>query len=332
MAYYKKLKNGKWKAEVVCLGVRKSKTLETKVKARAWAVELECSIRDGSYRTGIASSKTFGDLLREYERLVSARKKGWKKERIRIERFCREGGIADLLLRDLKTNDFALWRDERLLQVSPGTVNRELNLLSNALNVAVNEWEWLSVSPMKGLRRPAPAQHRDRLIGDDEIERILLACGYRYSEEPVLVSARCGAAFIFAIETAMRAGEIVKLTWDNVFFDRSYCFLPDTKTGLSREVALSAEAIRILKQLELGGGGSNRCFNLSSSQLDANFRKAKDRAMVDDLHFHDSRHEAITRLAKKIHVMDLARMVGIRDLKILMVYYNETAEDIARKL
>lgn len=156
-----------------------------------------------------------------------------------------------------------------------------------------------------------------------------MACAYSYSDAPILVSARCGAAFIFAIETAMRAGEIIKLTWDNVFFDKSYCFLPDTKTGRSRQVALSKESIRILKQLPRD---DEYCFNLSSSQLDANFRKAKACALVDDLHFHDSRHEAITRLAKKIHVMDLARMVGIRDLKILMVYYNERAEDIAKRL
>lgn len=154
MASYRKLKSGNWRAELVCLGIRKSKTFETKSKARAWAVEFECSIRDGSYRSAIVASKTFGDLLIEYERLVSSKKKGWKKERVRILRFCREGGIADILLRDLRTKDFAFWRDERLSQVSSATVNRELNLLSNALNVAVNEWEWLTASPMKGLRRP----------------------------------------------------------------------------------------------------------------------------------------------------------------------------------
>ena len=50
------------------------------------------------------------------------------------------------------------------------------------------------------------------------------------------------------------------------------------------------------------------------------------------MHFHDSRHEAITRLAKKLNVLDLARMTGIRDLKILNVYYNETAESMAARL
>ena len=50
------------------------------------------------------------------------------------------------------------------------------------------------------------------------------------------------------------------------------------------------------------------------------------------LHFHDTRHEGITRLAKKLEVLDLARMVGIRDLSILMVYYKPTATEIAERL
>lgn len=50
------------------------------------------------------------------------------------------------------------------------------------------------------------------------------------------------------------------------------------------------------------------------------------------LTFHDTRHEAITRLAKKLHVLDLARMVGHSDIRQLHTYYNETAADIAARI
>ena len=66
--------------------------------------------------------------------------------------------------------------------------------------------------------------------------------------------------------------------------------------------------------------------------LDALFRKARDRAMIEGLTFHDSRHEAITRLAGRLDVLELARMVGHRDLRMLMVYYNKTAAELADKL
>jgi len=76
----------------------------------------------------------------------------------------------------------------------------------------------------------------------------------------------------------------------------------------------------------------NTVFDVTKESLDALFRKAKRKALIEDLTFHDTRHEAITRLAKKLNVLELARMVGHRDLKMLMIYYNETAENLAKKL
>jgi len=94
-------------------------------------------------------------------------------------------------------------------------------------------------------------------------------------------------------------------------------------------VPLSTEAIRILAQLPRDG---ESVFGISTAQIDALFRKAKARAMIDDLHFHDSRAVAITRLAQRLDILTLARMVGHRDLRMLQVYYRESAEDIAKKL
>ena len=73
-------------------------------------------------------------------------------------------------------------------------------------------------------------------------------------------------------------------------------------------------------------------FCINSNSLDALFRKYRDKAGISGLHFHDTRHEAITRLAKKLNVLDLARMVGHKKLNQLMTYYNESAEELAKKL
>lgn len=91
-------------------------------------------------------------------------------------------------------------------------------------------------------------------------------------------------------------------------------------------MALSIKAKQIIESLP---GGH---FDLSSMQISSLFTKIRKRALIDDATFHDTRHLAITRLAKKLDVLDLARMVGIRDLKVLMVYYNATAEEIAKHL
>ena len=104
-----------------------------------------------------------------------------------------------------------------------------------------------------------------------------------------------------------------------------------------REVPLSTEALRILEQLRTNdpscaNAPSQSVLGVKSASLDALFRKAKARAGIDGLHSHDSRAEAITRLAKKLDILSLARMVGHRDLRMLQVYYRESAEDLAKRL
>jgi integrase len=134
---------------------------------------------------------------------------------------------------------------------------------------------------------------------------------------------------LFAIETAMRAGEIASLTWVNVNIEKRIAKLPITKNGFARDVPLSNEAIRILEQVRMD---TESVFNLRTDQIDALFRKAKQRALIDDLHYHDTRAEAITRLAKKVDILTLARISGHRDMRMLQIYYRESVEDIAKRI
>lgn len=325
MATFRKKGNG-WEASVCRKGIRKSKTFSTKLEATHWASDIEKEILAG--KRGEIPNKTFGELLERYAKEVSPTKRGHDFEVKRIDAFCRDP-ISSVLLPDLSSNHFASWRDRRLKTVSAGTVLREINILSHAINTAIKDWEWLKNNPLSGIRRPSQPLPRDRLISDRELDKLLLALGYDYEMQPVTISARIGAGLLFAIETAMRAGEIAGLTWDRVHIDKRIARLIETKNGTKRDVPLSVEAIRILNQVKTD---CDLVFNLSTDQIDVNFRKAKSRAMIEDLHFHDSRHVAITRLAKKLDVLSLARVVGHKDLKQLMIYYNESAEDIAKKL
>lgn len=340
MASYRK-RGGAWRAEIARQGIRKSASFDTKAEAVAWATQEEAAI--GSGRAGQIPAKSFGDLLARYRDEVSPAKRGERWERLRIDRIimARKDAPADPLaavaLRDLDASHFAAWRDRRLRQVTPASVRREWNLLSAAINVAVNEWRWLPENPMKTVKRPPPGTARDRRIDEDEIARLLFALGYDDNAPPTTQTARVGAAFLFAIETAMRAGEIVALRCGDVFAEARYLTVTGQATGAGktaaarRDVPLSTEALRILRQLD--GTEGDTVFGIASTAtLDALFRKAKARALIDDLHFHDTRHEAITRLAKRLDVLELARAVGHRDLRQLMTYYNETASALAKKL
>lgn len=316
----------KWRAFVQKNGIKKSKVFAIKAKAMAWAAAMEAEIEAGM--AGELPNKTFGDLLERYRDEVSPTKRGERWERMRIGLTLRDE-IARVRLRDFDARAVAAWRDRRLAQVSPASVQREWNLLSNACTVAVREWKWLRENPMREVRRPPQTDPRNRLATDDEIERLLFALGYDYDETPATAGARVGAAMLFAIETAMRAGEIAGLSWANVMPERRFCRTQGKTAAARREVPLSAEALRLIGQMPRDGA---TVFGLTTAQIDALFRKAKARALVDDLHFHDFRHLAITRLAKKLDVLPLARMVGHRDLRMLMIYYNEAAEDMAARL
>ena len=311
-------RNGKWFVEVRKKGHKPQRaTFDTKSAATAWAVDTERALKSGSE----IPNKTFGDLLERYEKEVSKHKRGYKWEAARIGLLLRDP-IAKIQLKALSQPHTQEWRDRRLESVSAASVRREWTLLSHACNVAINEWHWLKENPFKGVKRPAPPAPRDRRISQDEIDRVLLAAGYE--EPPRTLTARVACAFLFAIETAMRAGEIAGIRPDNVH-DR-HVHLPKTKNGTKRDVPLSTEAKRLLKVVDNN-------FGLTPDQISHLFRKIKARAMLDDLHFHDTRREALSRLSKRLDVMQLAKVSGHRDLRILQeVYYAPKVEDLADQL
>lgn len=319
MASIRKLKHG-WRAQVARQGQRRSKVLPSKREAQDWASRQEYLILNADK---VASSETFGKVMQRYARDVSSKKRGARWEVIRLEKLSRDR-IAEVRMRDLRPMHFSEWRDRQLKVLAPASVLREMQVMSAVLNRARKEWQLISENPLADVARPSKPPPRDRLPTQDEMERLAISAGDDLSNQ----TARAHHAFLFAIETAMRAGEITKLTWADIDIERRVARLHITKNGLPREVPLSTEAIRLLKELPR----LEPVFGLTPASLDALWRKLRDRAGVEDLTFHDARHAAITQLAGKLNVLELARMVGHRDLRQLQTYYNAPAEELAKRL
>ncbi|MDP5216743.1 site-specific integrase [Ruegeria sp. 2205SS24-7] len=319
MASIRKLKTG-YRAEVARKGVRKSKVFATRRDAKEWATRVEYEILNGEK---IASKLQLGEVFGRYAREVSPSKRGARWETIRLEMLGRDS-IAKIQLEDLSTQDFADWRDRRLKEVAPASVIRELQLMSSVLNTARREWGLIKHNFISDVSKPKKPPPRDRLPTQQEVEALRHCAGEDLSK----ATARAFHAFLFAMETAMRAGEIAGLERDCVDVERRVAHLKHTKNGRPRDVPLSSEAIRLLQQLP----DADPVFGLSSRQLDVLFRKSRDKAQIENLTFHDSRHAAITALARKLDVLALARMVGHTDLRMLQVYYNESAEELAKRL
>lgn len=313
----------RWHAEVDVRGIAQHASFATKAEAAAWAVDVERRIRAGQ---GVSVlGKTLEDALLRYVEEESPHKAGERWERNRALHFCRDP-IAKLRL-DLLTPEVLLaWQRRRLAEVSGGTIRRDRALLSAVLRQAVRVWKWLPASPLADVPLPADNPARNRLVTEDELARLWHVAG----PDLRTASARVVAAFAFAIETGMRGGEICALARADVVLDRAYVHVRRSKNGDAREVALSGRARALLEAvLALG---LDPVWGMTQSRKDALFRKLRGKAGIAGLHFHDSRHAAITRLAKRLQVLDLARQVGVRDLATLMVYYNESAEDRAKRL
>lgn len=323
MATFRK-RGQSWSAQVIrnIAGQRVCRTasFSTKGEAQAWAALTEQQL-DAGKGGKVIPGKSVQDVATEFiDKLPDKPSARW--ERIRLNLLLKDD-LGKVPLTELNQSHLASWRDRRSKTVSDATVRREFNLLSKMFRTAVEEWKWLPENPCRGVKMPKAAPARDQLWLDDEIERVLVALGHK-DAKPVTVGQRVALAFLFSLETACRAGEILNIKPADVK-GRVVSIRAGKTDAAKREVPLSTRAVQLL-------GFVGNKFELTSQQLDANFRKYRDLAGIEDRTFHDARATAITRLAKKMDILDLARMVGHRDLSMLMVYYRKTAKDIASTL
>jgi len=332
MATYRK-RSGGWRAEVYKKGVRESQTFPTKAHAVAWATQREAEILDGVNKRPLPSF-TFKQTLEKYRDEVSPTKAGHRWETGRINRFIIDMDFVAEPMAEIEADQIAIWRDTRLKQVQTSTVRREMNLLASIFEIARVEWKWRKDNPVREIKRPANKPPRDRRISPEEEQALLEGLGYVEGLPPKNQMQEVAYAFLIALETAMRCGELLKLTLDKVYLQERYVRLLKTKNGDARSVALSKKAVELLSVLEKIARQQKRdnLFTVSSANADVLFRKARNKLEIDNLHFHDTRHEATTRLARKLDVLDLARMTGHRDPRSLMVYYNATASEVASRL
>jgi len=306
----------KYLAQVMVNGVRKTKRFATKREAEAWRVEMrEALSRPASPGDG----KTVADLLDRYEREVTPSKRTADWERRAIRRIASDDELACIKLSDLQPHHIAAWRDRRLAEMSGSAVNRQMNILSNALAIGRREWQWIDREITRDVRRPRSNPPRQRLPTDAESEAICHALGERG------VSGRVRLAWLFALETGLRASEICRVRPEHVTGRVLTVTESKTEAGV-RQVPLTTRAVEILGQV----GGD---FGLQPAQIDALFRKARKLAAVDDLHFHDSRAFALTRLAKVLTPLELAKVAGHKDMAMLIrVYYREDVATLVDKL
>lgn len=318
-----------WRAQVFVGGRRKSKVCRTKGEAAGWAARTEQELGQPVKRT-----ETFAAVCDAYLRSVAPTHRGERWERVRLRKLV-QSSLGQLAVHQIDAAALADWRDKRLLEVSPASVLRELNLLRSVLESCRRDWGLIDANPVKDIRKPTAPAPRRRRVPDEVVDAMLAALGYVRGTVPLTASQRIAVAFLLALETGMRSGEMLGLTWSAV--REKSLTLPKTKNGDARQVPLSLAARELLALLPRDG---DSVFRVNAASRDALWRKARAKALeaesvpdgLADLHFHDSRSEAVSRLSSKIDVMELARIIGHRDINSLLIYYAVSADDLADKL
>ena len=304
---------------------------------------------------------TFGEALERYRNTVTIKKKGEREESLKIGKWMRDP-LASRLLSDLDSADFASWRDERLEDAKPSTVRQYLAIASHVFTIARKEWRIKLENPLDDVAKPTVSNARSRRLTEDEESYLLFAIDNPsvmdgeespYINPKIQFNQHVGAIVRFAAESAMRQSEILGLEWRHVDLKNRTVTIVDSKNGDKFvTIPISPVAAEILKMKQKGVRNIHgQVFPTTSSALDQAWKRAisrakrnyvancsitkkiPDQAFLEDLRFHDLRHEATSRLFESgLELMEVAAITRHKDLRMLQRYTHLNAQKLARKM
>lgn len=317
-----------------------SKTFRLKRDAVDWARRTEDEMVRGVYISRSWSERmTAQEALQRYLAEVTPTKKPTTQRSENITAGHLTAFLGKYSMAALSSELVASYRDHRLATgKSNNTVRIELAMLSNLFTVAIREWGLgLSHNPVSAIRKPSPGKGRDRRLNTDE-ERRLLSAVEQHSN-PML-----SWVVQIAIETGMRQSEILNLRVPDVDLRSRVVRLSDTKNDSARTVPLTASATATLTKAianplrpqgtdlvffgEAGKDGVRRPYQFAKIWSDI-----KADLGIVDLHFHDLRHEAVSRLVEGgLSDQEVAAISGHKSMQMLRRYTHLRAEDLVAKL
>ncbi|MEW9586131.1 site-specific integrase [Paraburkholderia sp. DGU8] len=325
----------RWQAKVRRKGFpAQSKAFPNKAEAEAWARELEAEYDKGhTIDHKDARETVLRDVLKRYLDEVVPTHKGHEPEGYVVRRLMR-APFASYALANITRAAVTEYRDTRLREVTGSTVRVELNLLARVIETARRDWGvYLAANPIRSIRLPKENAARERRLLPGEEERLLIEC--EAARAPYLK-----AAVIVAIETGMRQSEMLALTWERIDFEKRVARLTDTKNGDARAVPLTRRAVAALEGMK-----QVRVYEWTKHTADGPFRwvgatvirhafmRARDKAGMPDLRFHDLRHEATSRLFEKgLNTMEVASVTGHKTLTMLRRYSHLSMDHLLAKL
>lgn len=274
----------------------------------------------------------FKEAIAEYLERVSSHKRGYQQERYRTVSMLKHP-ISELWLHQITSVHIATYRDDRLKMkakntdrlLSPNTVRLELALLSDLFSIASIEWGACFDNPVEKVRKPRAPSNRDRRLKPREEAKLLRQASEMKNKEMYSI-------IVIAIETAMRQGEILGIRWEDINFRLGVVRLHITKNGERRDVPLTMRAKEAF--IRLGMKEFGPVFTYKSTGFKSMWKALLNKLGIDDLHFHDLRHEAISRFFElgTMDVVEISTISGHKSLQMLKRYTHLKAHKLVAKL
>lgn len=348
-----KTPSGTWKAVIRKTGFpTTSKTFRLKRDAEDWARSTEDEMVRGMYvKRSQAEKMLFSDAMDRYLREVTIHKRPYTQQGEKPRAATLKAHFGAYALAGITSELVAKYRDDRLAGVhrkdakgnpqplQPNTVRLELALLGHLFTVAIKEWGvGLVYNPVLNIRRPSPGAGRNRRLNVQEEQRLMQLID-QYSNPMLRWIVR------IAVETGMRSSEITSLKVEQVDLARRVVTLKHTKNTMPRTVPLSLKASALFQEAvdnplrpkkethlvffgEPGKDGKRRPYNFNKAWLEI-----KAKAGMSDLHFHDLRHEAVSRFVEAgLSDQEVSAISGHKSMQMLKRYTHLRAEDLVAKL
>ncbi|MBK3799343.1 tyrosine-type recombinase/integrase [Azospirillum brasilense] len=329
--------DGQYRARKLIKGARQSRTFATVAAARVWLEEVSVDARRGKHRDlRLAKRTTLGEVVARYEKDVLGDKsalRGAKEERTGHLPAIKGDEVCEVKMDLLEAKHIQGFRDRQLETYAPATVVRRLTILQAIIKHARQAYGIeIASNPADGdeVDRPKDADvERDRRLVDDEEARLVAAMLASCNRWDVWL-------VLWALAQAMRRGETFALRWRDIDERRGVVTVhgrnrTGNKSGKKVEKRpLMPEALKILAQIPRGKPDDPVFPAGSPGAFSKRFERLVAAAELDDLRYHDLRHEATSRLAKRYkNPLDLMRVTGHLTLRMLNRYYNITPEELA---
>lgn len=311
-------RGGVWWASINCKGKRVRKSLETTDKKLAQAIEakIRTEIVEGKYfEKSTGDNKTLNDMMekfmKEHAPKVSVNtQKSYSVSLTHLSSFFGDSRLTKITPK--MVCDYKVLRYSE--GVKPATINRELAMLSKALNLAVKEWEWMKEN-----------NKRDRWLTEDE-ERRLLENSPQWLRD----------ILVFALHTGLRQDELLSLQWNRVDLFRKIIIIQESKNGKPRTIPLNQIALDILtEKARVRNLRSDLVFpssamtKINCQNLIRAFNIAVRKADIHNFRFHDLRHTFATRLAQRgIDLYKISKLLGHYSIEMTERYAHHCPESL----